>query len=189
MSFSSPNAETTRLILTAVGASFAGAALAIGVMSRMLKSQDDNNYNDPYGPGGMRKRSGSFIFEDPEVSLSQRGGSSSNVLFPHNHEEKMRRLIATRASVEDENSVPRQLVVVRVPATSANMGPGCEYNTMQASKQEVGVICCGIARRVADIVNLPAKVSLFLTCYYYYYYHYYFFNYLLFYRRHDWHGG
>ena len=125
-SSSSPNAETTRLVLTAVGASFAGAALAIGVMSRMLKSSsnDDDSF---YAPGSMiRKRSGSFIFEDPEASGLTRQGSTSNVLFPHNHEEKMRRLIAARAAVEDENSLPRQLVTVRVPATSANMGPGCE---------------------------------------------------------------
>lgn len=36
----------------------------------------------------------------------------------------MRRRIATRVSVEEENSTPRTSVTVRVPATSANVGPG-----------------------------------------------------------------
>lgn len=120
-SLSVPNAEMTRLILTAVGASFAGAALAIGVMSRVLnkKEQEQQDYNS----FTIRKRSGSFIFEDPDKAAT----GSSGVLFPHNHEEKMRRLIAARAAVDEENSLPRQSVTVRVPATSANMGPGCEY--------------------------------------------------------------
>jgi hypothetical protein len=51
--------------------------------------------------------------------------SASAILFPHNHEEKMRRRIEMRAQVEEENSAPRNSVTVRVPATSANMGPGC----------------------------------------------------------------
>lgn len=36
----------------------------------------------------------------------------------------MQRKIALRSSVEEENMRPRRLVTVRVPATSANMGPG-----------------------------------------------------------------
>jgi len=47
-----------------------------------------------------------------------------DVLMPHSHEERMRRRIATRISVEEENSVPRSSVTVRVPASSANCGPG-----------------------------------------------------------------
>jgi homoserine kinase len=50
----------------------------------------------------------------------------SDILFPHNHEEKMRRRIAQRVSVEEENKTPRNSVTVRVPATSANVGPGCK---------------------------------------------------------------
>ena len=126
MSSGSSNAETTRLVLTAVGASFAGAALAIGIMNRMLNNNNNNNNNnsdDQYNSMSQRKRSSSFIFEDPEASLIR---PSSAVLFPHNHEEKMRRLVAARAAVDEENSLPRQSVTVRVPATSANMGPGCE---------------------------------------------------------------
>jgi len=44
--------------------------------------------------------------------------------MPHEHEKKMRRKIALRESVMSENMKPRNLVTVRVPATSANMGPG-----------------------------------------------------------------
>jgi len=36
----------------------------------------------------------------------------------------MRRRIAARVAVEEDNMTPRQSVTVRVPATSANMGPG-----------------------------------------------------------------
>lgn len=131
-SSSNPNTETTRLVLTAVAASFAGAALAIGVMARMLKNKENADDDDQYGswPYSM-KRNSSFIFEDPSDSAVTRS-TSANVLFPHNHEEKMRRLVAARAAVEDENSLPRQSVTVRVPATSANMGPGCKYSLRQA---------------------------------------------------------
>lgn len=128
MSSSASNAETTRLVLVAVGASFAGAALAIGVMSRMMlngNKDDDNVVGEPWRSLGLTKNPTSFIFEDPESKMGRRP-SASTVLFPHNHEEKMRRLVAARAAVEDENSLPRHSVTVRVPATSANMGPGCK---------------------------------------------------------------
>ena len=46
------------------------------------------------------------------------------VLKPFEHEERMKRKIALRESVMSENMKPRDLVTVRVPATSANMGPG-----------------------------------------------------------------
>jgi homoserine kinase len=122
---SSLNNETTRLVLVGVGASFAGAALALGVMSRFLKGSIADDNSDYVG---RPRRSNSFIFEDPDASSQNYTSStrSSGVLFPHNHEERMRRLVAARAAVEDENSLPRQSVTVRVPATSANMGPGCK---------------------------------------------------------------
>ena len=78
-----------------------------------------------------------MIFQDPEYDLAGAGiiGASSSsskgggedhpsVLMPHSHEERMRRRIAARMAVEDENSVPRTSVTVRVPASSANCGPG-----------------------------------------------------------------
>ncbi len=75
----------------------------------------------------------SMIFQDPEYDLGVGVGSSNksmgdgdhpSVLMPHSHEERMRRRIAARMAVEDENSVPRTSVTVRVPASSANCGPG-----------------------------------------------------------------
>ena len=57
---------------------------------------------------------------------SMRRDSSEAMLFPHNHEEKMRRRIATRYTIEEENNLGRDSVTVRVPATSANVGPGCK---------------------------------------------------------------
>lgn len=131
--------ETTRLVLTAIGASFAGAALALGVMSRFLK-QGSSDDNSEYS--GRPRRSHSFIFEDPDSSTFA-STRSSGVLFPHNHEERMRRLVAARAAVEDENSLPRQSVTVRVPATSANMGPGCKLFPNR-TKRKIAVLPQGI---------------------------------------------
>ena len=71
-----------------------------------------------------------MIFQDPEYDLAASSKSSGgeqdhpSVLMPHSHEERMRRRIAARMAVEDENSVPRTSVTVRVPASSANCGPG-----------------------------------------------------------------
>ena len=39
-------------------------------------------------------------------------------------EDRMRHRIAARMAVEDKNSVPRMSVMVRVPASLANCGPG-----------------------------------------------------------------
>merc|ERR1719343_1594425 len=68
----------------------------------------------------------SFIFQDPEHDIGAPAAAVSDaaVLMPHSHEERMRRRIAARMAVEDENSQPRQSVTVRVPASSANCGPG-----------------------------------------------------------------
>jgi hypothetical protein len=64
---------------------------------------------------------------------SMRRDSSEAMLFPHNHEEKMRRRIATRYTIEEENNLGRDSVTVRVPATSANVGPGCKFNVRSTS--------------------------------------------------------
>ena len=118
---SSATNENTKLIVTAVGAALAGAAaaLAISKYSESNNTPSPSDNNDPRGQ--MRDNRTSYIFEDPASS------TSSSVIFPHNHEEKMRRLIAARAAIEEDNSMPRRSVTVRVPATSANMGPGCKY--------------------------------------------------------------
>jgi homoserine kinase len=111
------NSENSKLMATAAGAAIAGAALAVAAM-KMTASKEETFTS--------LQKNLSFIYEDKESSSDLVGGGSK-LLFPHNHEEKMRRKIATRAIVEEENLAPRRSVTVRVPATSANMGPGCEY--------------------------------------------------------------
>jgi len=110
--------ENGKLIATAVGAAAAGAALAVIAM-KMTESNDED-YDS------FRRRKKGFLMNDPDDSLPtlERRDSESSLLFPHNHEEKMRRRIATRYTIEEENNIPRDLVTVRVPATSANFGPG-----------------------------------------------------------------
>ena len=56
---------------------------------------------------------------EPFVAKSQ----NDTISLPHQHEKKMtERLIHTRSV--DEDGIERTKVVVRVPATSANLGPG-----------------------------------------------------------------
>lgn len=113
--------ENSKLILTALGAAAAGAALAIGIM----KMAEKNKHK--YQPSQSR------LFRPPVFMNDQIGESKENIsrheseaslLFPHNHEEKMRRRVATRYYIEEENNTPRDSVTVKVPATSANVGPG-----------------------------------------------------------------
>jgi hypothetical protein len=99
----------------AVGGIVAGALLTLAYNKRQADKAAELLRSPP------RK---SLIFDDP---LKNDSSSNLNVLFPHNHEEKMRRQIAARAAVEEENVMPRRSVTVRVPATSANMGPGCKF--------------------------------------------------------------
>ncbi|GFH48674.1 hypothetical protein CTEN210_05150 [Chaetoceros tenuissimus] len=98
------------LIATAIGAATAGAALAYAVIKA--------NEQKPKARMPKVVRPGSMVFDQSDPRMQ------SDILFPHNHEEKMRRRIAQRVSVEEENKTPRKSVTVRVPATSANVGPG-----------------------------------------------------------------
>jgi len=98
------------LIATAIGAATAGAALAYAVIKA--------NEEKPKARMPKVVRPGSMVFDQSDPRMQ------SDILFPHNHEEKMRRRIAQRVSVEEENKTPRKSVTVRVPATSANVGPG-----------------------------------------------------------------
>ena len=110
-----------KLVATAVGAAAAGAALAVAAMSMMEKKKDDKTNSG-------RAPHISYIRNEDDVAQNQVGlsrTSSEALLFPHNHEEKMRRRIASRYAIEEDNTAPRQSVTVRVPATSANVGPGC----------------------------------------------------------------
>lgn len=130
------NSDNTKLLATAAGAAIAGAALAIAAM-KMTSKKDDGDSQFV----GLHKKSLSFIYEDTGGSDSDLLGGGSKLLFPHNHEEKMRRKISTRAAVEEENLAPRRSVTVRVPATSANMGPGCEYYDILLSLSSLLLLC------------------------------------------------
>jgi hypothetical protein len=133
--------DNGKLIATAIGAAAAGATLAVLAM-KMLESKsaavvDDypNKRAIDHHPHYNIRNDNSMLMTDP----SERSGSitastapglnrndSEQMLLPHNHEEKMRRRIATRYTIEEENNLPRTSVTVRVPATSANVGPGCK---------------------------------------------------------------
>lgn len=124
------NSDNTKLFTTAIGAAVAGAALAVGVVKLMdnnsnNKKEEKNATADQFKILGDRPIRRSFIYEDPSAETQ-----SSTTLFPHNHEEKMRRRIAARAAVEEDNLTPRRSVTVRVPATSANVGPGCKKESV-----------------------------------------------------------
>ena len=115
--------DTSKLVLTAVGAALTGAAIAMAAMRYTVVSKKKDEYLQYHVPQSQRN---SVIFSRDE-SENGGGGGQQAILFPHNHEEKMRRTIAARALVEEDNFHPRDSVTVRVPATSANMGPGCTF--------------------------------------------------------------
>ncbi|KAL7558236.1 hypothetical protein ACA910_016115 [Epithemia clementina (nom. ined.)] len=135
-SSSSSSSDNTKLVVTAVGAALAGASISLAIsqflFGKRRRSDHDHNHGYDrstfYNPSStrslMRESRTSYIFEDGKGEAA----GSNSIVFPHNHEEKMRRLVAARAAIEEDNSLPRQSVTVRVPATSANMGPG--YDTI-----------------------------------------------------------
>lgn len=116
-------------VAIAAGSALVGAALAVGAMKMMEKkgggdkvaSFDKLSQDRPsivFSAGDLHSKRSSYIFNDEE--------SLPTILFPHNHEDKMKMRISQRVAVEQEHSLPRCSVTVKVPATTANMGPGCE---------------------------------------------------------------
>ena len=104
-------------------AACAATALVTGAVTYLLTTRKRNPYPSvPVPPPQNAAHSSS--------SSSSNGSSYDNnvfVLLPHEHEEKMKQRLLTaqtRGDVESENETPRRSVTVRVPATSANMGPG-----------------------------------------------------------------
>ena len=122
--------ENTKLLITATAAAVAGAAIGIGAL-KIFEKHEEQQFQNPhqyYDTHGIPKRPSSVkIIDDrnKDLELDESNNNSKTLLFPHNHEEKMRRRIAARVAVEEDNNLPRDSVTVRVPATSANMGPGC----------------------------------------------------------------
>jgi len=110
----------SNLVGTAVAAAAAGAALAYAAMKMSEKSSSSSSKPEET----HRSKRNSYIYDDYKNDPILARDASENMIFPYNHEEKMRRRIAQRYAVEEENSAPRNSVTVKVPATSANMGPG-----------------------------------------------------------------
>mmetsp|Transcript_38215 Transcript_38215/g.88920 ORF Transcript_38215/g.88920 Transcript_38215/m.88920 type:complete len:452 (-) Transcript_38215:123-1478(-) len=127
MSGSGGNTNTTVVLAAATAA--AVSALATLVLTRKNERGSDADVSMQHS-----KKRTSFIVDDFPHGVAETSAHSSNVepglegggvvVFPYNHEEKMRRRIASRIAVEAENVTPRNSVTVRVPGTSANMGPG-----------------------------------------------------------------
>ena len=116
--------NNTKLLMTAVGAAVGGAAVSFAAFQYMEQRKELIKHKNALA----RSSKPSFTMSSEEMKLvNQR---SESVIFPHNHEEKMRRRIAARVAVEEDNLTPRNSVTVRVPATSANLGPGCEFMLM-----------------------------------------------------------
>eukprot|EP00986_Skeletonema_menzelii_P005613 scaffold2086_cov149-Skeletonema_menzelii.AAC.10 len=126
--------DNTKLAATALVASGLGAALSYLMFQRQqnksrTRSGSMTFHTPSDAPATIGHSRTSFIFQDPEYDINSGDRSNSvsdnaTILMPHSHEERMRRRIAARMAVEDENSQPRQSVTVRVPASSANCGPG-----------------------------------------------------------------
>jgi hypothetical protein len=112
----SANNQNTKLLIAAAGSAIAGSLATVALL-KLYSKKPQADTNVP--PKDLRQRQ-SFLLLDESEQDSQR------VLYPFNHEEKMRLKVAARQAVEEDNSLPRNSVTVRVPATSANMGPGCE---------------------------------------------------------------
>lgn len=98
-----------------------------------------------------KERIQSFIPEGVFPLNSQNNSSSSNLVFPFQHEKKMIDRLLDNINMGDEN-LQRNKVIVKVPATSANLGPGfdaigmaldmwSEYTIERSDKFEI--ICEG----------------------------------------------
>jgi len=114
-----------QLLTTAIASALAGAALAFTAMKITEKPKETEQQKENKILGRPNRKS--LIIGSESVENSRKN-SDSDIIFPHNHEEKMRRRIASRVAIDADNSIPRNSVTVRVPATSANMGPG--YDTI-----------------------------------------------------------
>jgi homoserine kinase len=166
--------STNTLIATAVTAAAAGAAITYTALKYQSSSSSNNNDDRQKNRTAAAREDSpppksSLIYDnstagDPNSSSIAKSGSNT-VLFPHNHEEKMRRRIAARVSVEEENLTPRNSVTVRVPASSANVGPGydcigiavdlwSEITVTRADKFEITAEGEGAAEMPKDESNL-----------------------------------
>mmetsp|Transcript_32407 Transcript_32407/g.35916 ORF Transcript_32407/g.35916 Transcript_32407/m.35916 type:complete len:429 (+) Transcript_32407:108-1394(+) len=110
--------NNTKLLFTAAGAAIGGAAVSFAALKYFEQKKEIAVHKEALARN--YRRTPSYM----ELSAGEEPDARSSSLLPHNHEERMRRRIANRVAVEEDNSTPRSSVTVRVPATSANMGPG-----------------------------------------------------------------
>lgn len=120
----SSSSADNKLLMTAVGAALGGAAVSFAAFKYLAQKKELAEHKEAL----FRNMVGPSLGARPSFhSMEDMMQRSDSILLPHQHEEKMRRRIAARVAVEEDNLTPRNSVTVRVPATSANMGPGCEY--------------------------------------------------------------
>jgi hypothetical protein len=144
MSGSSHKETTKLLVATAIGAGCAGAVLAVTIVKMLEKKEKIRTETTLL----LRSRP-SVIMSDRDLSMG--GAERNEKLMPHQHEEKMRRRIQARALVEEDNFQPRNSVTVRVPATSANMGPGCTYSSTAATTTTTDDDQCNLIRNTMHL--------------------------------------
>jgi homoserine kinase len=137
------SSDSNKLILTAVGAALGGAAISFAAFNYLQQKKELKESREAL----MKAYRPSFVSSLLDDIPEQR---SSSVILPHNHEEKMRRRIAARVAIEEDNLTPRNSVTVRVPATSANMGPGCEFLSPCAMLSEPTRILSNLCSRFKD---------------------------------------
>jgi len=122
---SSSSSDKSLITAVAAGSAVLGATLAVAAMKLMDSSSKDKSETYKISTNQETKFTSSFQARNPSIIFNDQ--IHEPILLPHNHEEKMKRRIAQRVAVEQENSLPRKSVTVKVPATTANMGPGCKY--------------------------------------------------------------
>jgi hypothetical protein len=128
MSSGGSSSNSRLLVATALGSACAGAALAVAVVKAWQRRDDANAAAlQPHRPSVIMGYQSDSRNDMSGSGGTGGGGNPGEKLMPHQHEEKMRRRVEARALVEEDNFQPRNSVTVRVPATSANMGPGCTY--------------------------------------------------------------
>jgi len=88
-----------------------------------------------------------------QIKHEDSSSTSANLVYPHEHERKMsNRLLSANGdeSEEVEEQIERNKVVVRVPATTANLGPGFDtigmaldmWSEITVERSEVFEIVC-----------------------------------------------
>jgi len=114
--------NVSKISQTAAVCALTGAGVYLA--SRVLKVMKDSSQNS-----NSRIPNPSVVNKIPSVrdnvqSLSE---DRDGVIFPYEHERRMKERLAQQA-VDESDHIERNKVVVKVPATSANLGPG--YDTI-----------------------------------------------------------